>query len=105
VPWGSAKGARHLGTRYPLVVGKPRSGGLATIEYCPVDEVLGGVLAKPLQGPEFVGFRNATMGCTGAGHLGYKLKLGGLPKGCKVHTGPWSQFIYPQLQQETNVPL
>ena len=60
---------------------------MATIEYCPVDEVLGGVLAKPLQGPEFVGFRNATMGCTGAGYLGYKLKFEE-SRDCKMHTEP-----------------
>jgi len=77
----------QLGTRYPLVANRPRSGGATTIKHYPTDEVLGGILTRPLKGSKFVGFWGAIMGCTDAGYLGYKLNFGE-PRGCKVGTGP-----------------
>ena len=81
----STKRTRHLDTRYPLVVGKLRSGDVTTIEYCPTDGMLGDVLTKPLQGSKFVKFRNAIMGCTDAEYLEYKLKFEE-SRNCKMHT-------------------
>jgi len=76
----STKRARHLNTRYSLVTDKSKRGEIPNIGYCPTDGVWAGGLAKPLQGPLPKGFRNAAMGCTGAGSLQHKARHGGTLK-------------------------
>ena len=59
--FSSTKRTKHIDIRYFYITDKIKKGEVK-IEYCPTKDIVADMFTKPLQGQQFVKFRNAVLG-------------------------------------------